>query len=561
MTCDTYGATKQRLRAEAIYQTLIDISSAVNSTYDLRELFQTIHRSLGQIIDVSNFFIGIVDPRNRTIYFPFFQDEKDEVFDPIYQFRENNSLSGEVIQLGKPLLLKRADLEERAGGRRIVGTTPLIWLGVPLIIKGEVRGVMAVQSYINADQFDQNDLEILTSISHQIAVAIDRKMASDILRASEERFRGFVEGTDDLVVQMDKEGVISYCNHTARKILGLSAEECIGKPIFDFIHPEEIERFLDVYMQLLSRRRMNVSVENRLVNRRTGEACPLHWTINGQYDVQGQSVVVNAIARDLTDQKRAEEERLKVQKLESIGVMSGGIAHDFNNLLSVVMGNLDLLRGGGTLSEKDHSFINQARQACLRAKELTWRLITFSKGDTPHLLPGNLGDVVGDCVRRAQGNSSTPIDLEVAGDLWPVLFDAFQVGHAIDNLLNNAIEAVVEGGDIRVRLSNCPADTAGLQDGEVPSPIDGRAVQLLIADTGIGIPEVHRQRIFDPYFSTKSRGAQKGVGLGLATTYTIVRKHHGEIRVWSEAEKGTDVRVFFPAIVPLPEDRGEWQSR
>ena len=548
MPFDEHGEKREIFRAERIYQTLIDISSAVNTTFDLRELFQTIHRALGRILDVTNFFIGIVDRQNSTIYFPFSKDEMDDRYDPIYQFKENNSLSGEIVQTRKPLLLRVADLEQRVKEERVVGTLPKIWLGVPLIIRNEVQGVMAVQSYTNPDQFDESDLEIMTSVSHQIALAIDRKRAADVLRANEERFRGFVEGTDELVVQMDREGIISYANHTAEKIFGTPADKCLGLSIFDFVHSGDIDVFLEHYMQLLSRQRTSLSLENRLVNPRNGCEIPLHWTINAQYDVQGQSIVVNGIARDLTDQRRTEEERLKIQKLESIGVLSGGIAHDFNNLLSVIMGNLDLAQAIGQVQDPGKTFLLEAKQACNRAKELTRRLITFSKGGAAVKLAGALDTLIVDCVRRAQEGFVGQIDLDLADDLWPVSFDAVQMGQAIDNLLANAIEAVAEDGQITVRAANCSHDTHWSPADRSWPILTRKSVELAILDTGRGIPAIHHSKIFDPYFSTKSRGTQKGMGLGLATTYAIIHRHHGEIRIWSEPDKGTAVHVYLPAL-------------
>ena len=538
-------------RDDAVYQTLIDIASAVSTTFDLSELFREIHRALGRIIDVANFYIGILDRGTNTISFPFFQDEKDSFFDPIYQYFENNSLSGELIYGRRPLLLRAADLRLRAEEGRIVGTTPQIWLGVPLMVKNEVIGLMAVQNYTNPDKFDVDDLEILTLISHQIAIAIERKTADDARRLSEEKFRGFVEGTDDLVVQMDREGAISYCNHSVARILGQEPQACIGEVIFDFVHPEDVNAFLDIFMQILSRRRTNISVENRLVNRRTGDAISLHWTINGQYDFRGQSVVVNGIARDLSSRKLAEEERLKAQKLESIGVLTGGIAHDFNNLLSVVVGNLDLMQEYGMIGERGLEYLGNARQACQRANELTLQLISFSQGAPPRLVAANLGELVALCVEKTRQRVEARIDLDIAADLWPVRCDAFQISHAVDSLLDNAIEAVSGGGSVRVRLCNGHQDKALSFVGEGFPLRQGRSVMLEIADSGIGIPREHHSRIFDPYFSTKTRGKQKGMGLGLSTAYAIIRRHQGEIRIWSEPGSGTNVRVFIPAQQPF----------
>ena len=543
------GEKNSSRRAESVYQVLIDISSAVSTASDLNELFREMHRTLARVIDVSNFYIGVLDPKTATISFPFFQDEKDSFFDPIYPYFESNSLSGEVIRGRRPLLLGAADLVQRAEEGRIVGTTPLIWMGVPLVVQGEVIGLMALQSYSDPDMFDADDLEILTLISHQIAVAIERKRAEDALRLSEEKFRGFVEGTDDLVVQMDREGAISYCNHASARILGRSPQECAGSLIFDFIHPEDVDAFVDIFMQILSRPGRHLSVENRLVNMRTGEAISLHWTVSGQYDARGLFIAINGVARDLTSRKIAEEERLKAQKLESIGVLSGGIAHDFNNLLSVVTGSLDLLQEYGMLTERGQVYLGNARQACQRAGELTQQLSSFSQGDPPRLVATNLGEVVALCVEKNQARAAARIALDIAPDLWLVRCDVFQIRHAVDSLLENASEAVSGGGEVGVRLGNSHHEIAAASCGDLPLH-QGRMVLLEIFDSGVGIPREIRSRIFDPYFSTKTRGRQRGMGLGLSMAYAIIRRHQGEIRIWSEPGEGTRVQVMIPAQQP-----------
>jgi len=542
------GRRKKDLRAAAIRRTLIDISGAISTTYDLDELFRVIHRSLARVINVANFAIGILDRRSGTLSFPFLRDERDVGYDSGYRYADGDSLDGEAIRARRPLLLRSSDLARRAVDCRF-STLPLIWLGVPLMTGNEVLGVMSVKSYTDPDQFDRDDLELLTSISQQLAVAIERKVSVDALRLSEERFRGFVEGTDDLVVQLDKEGIITYCNHTAERIFGEPAGTCIGRAVIDFVHKEDADVFLDTILQILSRRRTKITVENRFVNGRTGEAIPLHWTFDRQYDTCGQSVVVNGIAHDLTNRKRVEEERLKVLKLESIGVLSGGIAHDFNNMLSVVIGNLDLLQMKGNLPEREREFVHAARQASLKAKELTLQLISFSLGDVPRLVPGNLADVIAICVERVRAKVATPIELDIAPDLRPLCFDAFQIDHVIDQLLANAVEAIAAGGRVSVRLSNHhPAVDNGFETKDEP-PLHEKLVVVEIKDTGVGIPDANRLRVFDPYFSTKSRGNQKGIGLGLSVAYAIVRRHQGEIRIWSKPGSGTIVRVYLPAEV------------
>ena len=179
----------ERRRAEQITRTLFRISNAVNTSKDLHELYASIHKALGEIIDLTNFYIALYYKRARKITFPYFKDTYDSDLEYSEFFNESNSLTGEVIVAEKPLFLNEADLRQRAEEKRVIGTIPKTWIGVPLKIKNEVIGVMAVQSYDDPDHFDQFDLDILTSVSDQIALAIERKRSEQALKESEEKYR------------------------------------------------------------------------------------------------------------------------------------------------------------------------------------------------------------------------------------------------------------------------------------------------------------------------------------------------------------------------------------
>jgi len=182
--------------AEAINRVLFLIANAVNTTLNLDDLYTTIHKALGTIIDVTNFFIAIVDSQERTLYFPYFVDTVDDDFSPISDFDTESSLTGLVVLQKKPILLHEKDLQERALIHGIWGPMPLTWIGVPLIIRDEVIGVIAVQSYTHADTYSHIDLEILDAVSHQTAMAIDRKRSIEDLKKSEERRIFALQATD-----------------------------------------------------------------------------------------------------------------------------------------------------------------------------------------------------------------------------------------------------------------------------------------------------------------------------------------------------------------------------
>jgi two-component system, cell cycle sensor histidine kinase and response regulator CckA len=165
-------------RAEKINRVLFRISNAVNTASDLDQLYFSIHQTLSQIIDVSNFYIALYDSQNRTLRFPYYQDEMEKgPEDLVVDYDTSDSLTGQVIIDGKPVFLNQEALLERNSQNRLVGAIPLVWLGAPLIADEKVIGVMAVQSYTNPHLFEEKDIDILASVSDQVALAIDRKRA------------------------------------------------------------------------------------------------------------------------------------------------------------------------------------------------------------------------------------------------------------------------------------------------------------------------------------------------------------------------------------------------
>lgn len=252
------------------------------------------------------------------------------------------------------------------------------------------------------------------------------------------------------------------------------------------------------------------------------------------------------LQREIAERERMEAELSRVQKLESLGLLAGGIAHDFNNLLGAIMGNISLAMLDVDPENSAYQQLTKAERASFRAQELTRQLLTFSRGGAPVkkriTLPGIITEAAGFSLR----GSRVLHELSIAADLWPVEADEGQMMQVFNNLLINADQAMPAGGIIRIAAANVT-----LGPGDVPSLAAGRYLLITVSDEGSGIPREHLGKIFDPYFTTK----QKGSGLGLAATYSIIRKHDGHITAWSELGKGTVFRIYLPASqgeVPPP---------
>jgi PAS domain S-box-containing protein len=255
----------------------------------------------------------------------------------------------------------------------------------------------------------------------------------------------------------------------------------------------------------------------------------------------GDSVRCLLVLADLSEIRRAEAalaaEQLRSSKLESLGILAGGIAHDFNNLLTVVMGNLTLAMMEPQAMSSAGRWLRESERGVLKARDLTQQLLTIAKGGDPVRSAVALADVVREAAEFALHGSKVRPVFSFAPGLPPAEVDKGQIGQVVQNLVINAVQAMPQGGTIRLSLADASSSKAGADaDKDV-------SVLLTVEDNGVGIPEENLEKIFDPYFTTKAQGS----GLGLATVYSIVRKHGGDIEVSSTVGKGTCFRIRLPA--------------
>jgi signal transduction histidine kinase/CheY-like chemotaxis protein len=261
----------------------------------------------------------------------------------------------------------------------------------------------------------------------------------------------------------------------------------------------------------------------------------LAWITALRRRVQKQT---EQIREQLERQARLEAEVQHAARLESLGVLAGGIAHDFNNLLTIIVGNLGLAMLDVNIASPTAHCLKEIERGAARAQTLTRQLLTFAKGGDPVRAPVALGDIVRESADRALHGSSVRCEYEIAPDLWLANADKDQLAQVVQNLVLNATQAMPEGGTLRIALSN---ETLG--DGAKKSLPAGRYVRLTITDSGVGMEPEIIPKIFDPYFSTRRTGS----GLGLATVYSIIKRHEGAIEVHSTVGIGTTFDLWLPA--------------
>ena len=308
--------------SEEISHVLLKIASAVHNTENLQQLFESIHQSLSRLMDLSNFFIALYDRTKNSIDFEYFVDQFDKALPRIESLTEVNSLTGEVIIKKSPLLLNETMLLDRAKKNKIVGTVPKIWLGVPLIIRGEVIGVVAAQSYSDADLYGEKDLQVLSAISDQIALAIHRKRAEDALRESEARYRLLADSLSDVVWIRDMELNCTYISHSVETQTGFSVEEMMAMPLKKSMPPDSMDKvtkILDEEIRLEKEgtakpdRYRIVQIDNY---RKDGTIYPVESVVSFMRDATGKAIAIAGINRDITERKRIENElRVRDEKL------------------------------------------------------------------------------------------------------------------------------------------------------------------------------------------------------------------------------------------------------
>jgi signal transduction histidine kinase/ActR/RegA family two-component response regulator len=241
--------------------------------------------------------------------------------------------------------------------------------------------------------------------------------------------------------------------------------------------------------------------------------------------------------RDIGARRDIHAEALRTQKLESLGLLAGGIAHDFNNILTAVLGNLNLARLLGPGNEQIGPRLEEAERAALRARDLTARLMTFSKGHEPVKKVCSLVPILKEAAGFALTGSNIALRVDAPEDLADVFADEGQIGQVINNMALNARQAMPEGGEVVITAMNVSVGPE-----EIPTLREGEYVKVSVADNGPGIPESHLGRVFDPYFTTKPTGT----GLGLATSYAVISKHGGRIDVESRLDVGTTFHIYLP---------------
>lgn len=357
------------------------------------------------------------------------------------------------------------------------------------------------------------------------------------LHRTESKYRNLHESMMDGYVSSDMQGSLREWNETFRNLLGYSPEEMCGLT-YQKLTPEkwhDLEEDI-VREQILTRGYSEVYEKEYRCS--DGSILPVELRATLYRDESGEPAGMWAIVRDISERKHLQNESLKMQKLESLGVLAGGIAHDFNNILTGILGNISFARMFLDSSHKSWKILLEAEKASRRATELAHQLLIFSKGSQPIKKPVSPRHLLDASAALVLSGSNVLSIMDISDDLQALEADDGQISQAFNNILINAVQAMPNGGTITIKARNLV-----LNSGNTMGLAPGAYVDFTFADTGCGIPEEIQKNIFDPYFTTKIGGN----GLGLASVYSIVTKHDGHVSMHSTPGTGTTFRILLPA--------------
>jgi PAS domain S-box-containing protein len=435
----------------------------------------------------------------------------------------------------KPATCQWAELAKRTGSTTLA--------------MGRTRKHVTFPIEISLSEMDVDKQKLYVAMIRDVT---ERKQFEQEIAAEKESLAVTLRSIGDGVITTDVQGKVIMINHACETMTGWSPRDAIGQPLKSVLNVGA-----DLVAQARAQRRayrneahsiLETLPENATIKSKDGTERVIEQVASPIRDSKNEVAGVVLVFRDITERQRNEAERRKAETLEQLGLLAGGIAHDFNNLLTAIIGNISLasllLPAGDELNVR----LVDAKNASLRARDLAQQLLTFARGGAPIKKTASIGRLIQDTVSFSLRGTHSRSEFHVGADLWAADIDAGQISQVIGNLVVNADQAMPNGGTLRVSCDNFTYDST-----TVPAIADlkpGDYIRVSIRDEGVGISEQHLKRIFDPYFTTKP----KGTGLGLATTYSIIKNHNGLITVDSQMHFGSTFTLYLPASkhVELP---------
>ena len=415
-----------------------------------------------------------------------------------------------------------------------------------LTIVTDISGLRNARKKILA-QYDEIESQYneMEAINEELTITHHELIESNLkIKKEKEQLSAILLSIGDAVIAYNSSGRIEMINTVAETLTGWSKEEAFSMDIHDVVQiKNKISKDI-IFLTDKNSIKDTIGIPFVLTTK-MGEERVIEVS-SSPIVLQGLSTTSVVLAiRDITEKNKLEKEILKISKLDSLSILSGGIAHDFNNLLTAIIGNISI---ANSIIKNDIGItpiLDNINKAALRAENLTRQLLTFSKGGNPILKTSSIVDLVQESAKLILAGSNIKQKIIVLDEIWPVKVDTNQMNQVFNNVIINAIQAMPNGGILNIEISNIENISQ-----EIPLS-DGNYVCISFKDEGIGIPEKDLNKIFDPFYTTKKNGS----GIGLASSFSIVKKHKGYINVKNNKEKGTTFNIFLKSSIEIIEKK------
>lgn len=526
----------ERKKIEQEKDIMNNINKILASNLDIREVYKSFSEELCKVVEFDRMSITLLDEkRNELLIFAVSKEYSGSKLEEGMYYSKDGTLSGKVVENGEVYMVHDTSLGS-------FSTDPILFkegiksrLSFPLICKGEIVGSLNFGSK-NVRNYSESHVDIINKIAPQLAIAIDNTCLFDKIKESEEKYRNLVEDIEDVIFRLDKKGRYLFLNSALKNVAGYTPREFYENPSIaaEMIHRHDSAFVKDTIRKVMEGElKVSKDLEYRIYCKNGEEL----WVSQNTYPIKnkkGNIVGIEGIMRDITNSKKIEEQIRRSERLASIGELAASIAHEIRNPLGAISNSVCMLKRDLSLKGDDQKLFEMVVEETDRLNSIITNFLTFAHPAAYHFVRSNILGIIDETVFLLEQDARFHEEIKIVkiygNDIPMVYVDRNWIRKVFWNLLVNSIDAMPRGGKIFVRVKKL----------KIP---DKNEIEIVVADTGVGIsPEVIR-KIFEPFFTTKK---SKGTGLGLSIVHRIVDNHGGFIDVKSKQNKGTIFAIRLP---------------
>lgn len=526
----------ERKKIEQEKDIMNNINKILASNLDIREVYKSFSEELNKVIEFDRMSITLLDEkRDELLIFAVSKDYNGSKLEEGMHYSKYGTLAGKVVENGEVYMV--SDTSQGA-----FSTDPILFkegiksrLSFPLICKGEIVGSLNFGSK-NVKNYSENHVDIINKIAPQLAIAIDNTRLFDKIKESEEKYRNLVEDIEDVIFRLDKKGRYLFLNSALKNVTGYTLQEFYKNPSIatEMIHKHDGELVKDTIRKVIEGElKVSKDLEYRIYCKNGEEL----WVSQNTYPIKnkkGNIVGIEGIMRDITNSKKIEEQIRRSERLASIGELAASIAHEIRNPLGAISNSVCMLKRDLSLKGDDQKLFEMVVEETDRLNSIITNFLTFAHPAAYHFVRSNILEIIDETLFLLEQDARFHDEIKIVkiygNDIPMIYVDRNWIRKVFWNLFVNSIDAMPRGGKIFVRVRKL----------KIP---DKNEIEIVIADTGLGIsPEIIR-KIFEPFFTTKK---SKGTGLGLSIVHRIVDNHGGVIDVKSKPNKGTIFTIRLP---------------